>query len=577
MCGISGCFGFSDGGSLDRVKVMNSSMRHRGPDASGSFLVSPEIGSIGHVRLSIVDVSERSNQPFKNADGSVYLCFNGEIINAKKLKSGLRYEFITESDTEVVLAGYLQEGDSFFQKMNGMFAILLVDLRLNKIKLVRDCFGVKPLWYALNNGALAISSEEAAFEKIGWSLKNGDYGKWFLGFRYLPTSKGYLFHSRKVMPGTICEWNIQASYDEPEVREFMRAFSPPESQDLKEPNNNLREELDWRFTNAIMEWSVSDVPITSFLSSGIDSALVVDGLHRSGHDITAYTACFDVQGYSEEDAVKKFCSRRSIRSYVKTIDQDSFLDAFHKYSTFRKGAVGVANEVAIAVLTEKVAEKYKVVFSGEGADELFGGYGRLFRAPEEFSHSQENFVVSDEFIEGFIRKYNYVQGTSSWSIFGWQKEEVELEFAQFAKERMRSRHAHEWVFEFFQEIHLPGLLERLDFATMNASVEGRPVFLHQDLWHWVNRCVPRSLKLKWKDDASKHVGRPAAEYSGIHDSPKYLLRELAQMRLSREESRINKIGFPVPVRKWIQNGNALKIDGASDAEFWLVNNLKNIL
>ena len=573
MCGISGSFGFNDAGDLERIKVMNHAIRHRGPDAGGAKLISSEVGAIGHVRLSIIDVSERSNQPFSNQQQNVFICFNGEIINASELKAEIAYDFATTSDTEVILAGYLQEGDSFFEKMTGMFAILLVDLRINKVKLIRDCFGIKPLWYAVRNGALAISSEERAFAAIGWSEKNRDFGKWYLGFRYCPSIEGRLKKSRKVKPGHIYEWSIGTHYGEPSISHFMNAHSDQQVNEVNEAE--LLEDLDWRFTKAVDQWSVSDVPVTSFLSSGIDSALVVDSLWRAGHNLSAYTACFNIENYSEQEAVSRFCKRRGIESQIRMIGKKDFMMNYEKYAKNRSGLVGVANEIAIGMLTENVADRFKVVFSGEGADELFGGYGRLFRYPEQFSSSVEDFRVSDEFVLGFVQKYNYVKNSQSWLTFGWEKHESEQDFAQFLSEALQSKFAHGWISEFFQTVHLPGLLERLDAATMSSSVEGRPVFLHQELWHWVNAKVPRSMKLKWHQNCPPNqlVKQAASTYSGVWDTPKFLLRELAKKRLSPDESRIQKIGFPVPVREWMVGSGAKEVDGASDAEFWLVNTL----
>lgn len=554
---------------------MNQAIGHRGPDANGVKVISEEVGAMGHVRLSIVDVTERSNQPMGNRQQDVIICFNGEIINANELKAYLAYDFQTTSDTEVILAGYLQEGDSFFEKMNGMFAILLLDLRVSKIKLVRDCFGIKPLWYAINDGALAVSSEERALEAIGLSDRNMEFGKWFLGFRYNPTVEGWLRKSRKVQPGHIYEWDIGGQYGKPRISRFMNVFSSAVIEEFKE--EELLEELEWRFTKALKQWSIADVPVTSFLSSGIDSALVVHGLCSLGHDLTAFTACFDVEHYSEKEAVSRFCESRNIESKIRMITQEDFMKNYEEYSKKRSGLIGVANEVAIAMLTENVAERFKVVFSGEGADELFGGYGRLFRFPEQFSQSAKDFRVSEEFVREFIQKYNYVKNPESWLNFGWKIQETEEEFGQFLTEKLQSKFAYDWIAEFFQVIHLPGLLERLDSATMSSSVEGRPVFLHQELWHWVNLKVPRSMKLKWHDQCNIHqlVTQKSSTYSGVWDTPKYLLRELAKRKLSAEESQIQKIGFPVPVREWMRSSIKEEFQGASDGEFWLVNALND--
>ena len=173
MCGITGSFGRGVVDHPQCVQRMNEALRHRGPDASGVHDLGQGRGAAGHVRLSIIDVSERSNQPFKSADGRVILAFNGEVINANELKQSLDYDFQTTCDTEVLLAGYLIHGAAFFAELVGMFAAQIVDLRKNQIILVRDEFGIKPLWIWHHRDRLLVASEERAINALpllNWSI-----------------------------------------------------------------------------------------------------------------------------------------------------------------------------------------------------------------------------------------------------------------------------------------------------------------------------------------------------------------------------------------------------------------------
>jgi asparagine synthase (glutamine-hydrolysing) len=351
---------------------MRDAMKHGGPDDCGIYIDDTFPLAFGHRRLSFLDLSPLGHQPMKDDSGKIILIFNGEIYNFLEIRKELeqkQYRFRSGSDTEVIIASYLEWGKECFKRFNGMFALAILDKRSNKLLLVRDHAGIKPLYYSIQKDALYFASEVRAFTSINpnWP-ENKDWKKYFLMFGHLPEPITTLDNVQPLQKGTILEIDLPSL--EATSHRFFQLYYNYTIDDKEEAIAKVHEKL----TNAVERHLISDAPIGLFLSGGLDSSLLTllakpfipDSLH-------ALSIIFDNEKYSEkyyqELIIKK--TNANHRSYLVT-EQDfreclpDIIEAMDQPS----------NDGINSYFICKYAKEYglKAVLSGLGADELFGGY-----------------------------------------------------------------------------------------------------------------------------------------------------------------------------------------------------------
>jgi|TARA_B110000483_G_scaffold190039_1_gene225501 asparagine synthase (glutamine-hydrolysing) len=570
MCGITGIYSKDNIPNIEeRIQKMNFSIKHRGPDAGGNYIEN-NIG-LGHRRLSIIDTREVSNQPMHSNSNIWHLVFNGEIYNFEEIKMQLNYNFKTNSDTEVIIAAVEEKGlDWFIKQANGMFAIALYNSETKELFLVRDRLGIKPFYFYNDGDNFIFSSEIKAILSSGLvdAKFNEEAVDEYLANRYIRAPYTFFKNIFQVNSGTYLSVSKDLSVIENKYWDIPDAFNISTEYNEEEILKGLDDELN----KAIKYRLIADVPLGTYLSGGVDSSLItaITALNNK-EKVNTYTIGFDEINefeYSEIIAEKYKTEHHEI-----LMKKEHYMSNWERLINFKDAPLGVPNEIPLAVMSSKLKEKITVVLSGEGADELMGGYGRIYRAP--FDYVNEN--TSESFYDYFISKYDYVPRSMRDQLISTPKSyrnefdtEIKADFSKSSNE--------ESVFKFFHKYHVKGLLQRVDMTTMQTSVEARVPFLDHNLIEFSYRNIPYNLKLRWINEEAKNKASSmnSNQYSENLDTPKYLLRKLSYKYLPKEIVERKKIGFPVPLTEWFDNLESLAKEFLPNAN-WLKKGVVNDL
>ena len=369
MCGINGVYNHLNLNDPRRqVLNMNSMSSHRGPDHTDIYIDQDVV--LGHNRLSIIDLDKRSNQPFICSDKKVILSFNGEIYNFQELKSQLKqYHFITNSDTEVVVAAYKKWGIHFLTKLDGMFAMALWDLEHKKLFLARDPMGIKPLYYYQNNNSVAFSSEIRSLFECDLVPRKLNHG----------TLHDYLNYSTVHSPHTIIDgvFMLKAGC-------FLQIdennFSISSYWDIRDSfkkelsSENIHESIKTLFLDSVSKRLISDVPFGAFLSGGIDSSAVVAAAARSSSKpVKTFCVSFDDKAYDESNYAKIVANLYQTDHYEIKLTPNEFLKDLPSALQAMDHPSGDGPNSYIVSKAAK-STGVSMVLSGLGGDELFAGY-----------------------------------------------------------------------------------------------------------------------------------------------------------------------------------------------------------
>lgn len=570
MCGITGIYSKDNIPNIEeRIQKMNFSIKHRGPDAGGNYIEN-NIG-LGHRRLSIIDTREVSNQPMHSNSNIWHLVFNGEIYNFEEIKLQLNYNFNTNSDTEVIIAAVEEKGlDWFIKQANGMFAIALYNSETKELFLVRDRLGIKPLYFYNDGDNFIFSSEIKAILSSGLvdAKFNEEAVDEYLANRYIRAPYTFFKNIFQVNSGTYLSVSKDLSSIENKYWDIPDAFNASTEYNEEEILKGLDDELN----KAIKYRLIADVPLGTYLSGGVDSSLItaITALNKK-EKVKTYTIGFEEINefeYSEVIAEKYKTEHHEI-----LMKKEDYMSNWERLINFKDAPLGVPNEIPLAVMSSKLKEKITVVLSGEGADELMGGYGRIYRAP--FDYVNED--TSESFYDYFISKYDYVPRSMRDQLISTPKSyrnefdtEIKADFSKSSNE--------ESVFKFFHKYHVKGLLQRVDMTTMQTSVEARVPFLDHNLIEFSYRNIPYNLKLRWVNEEAKNKASSmnSNQYSEKLDTPKYLLRKLSYKYLPKGIVERKKIGFPVPLTEWFDNLESLAKEFLPNAN-WLKEGVVNDL
>lgn len=369
MCGIAGIavWGRGEPPSEEKVRAQCAVLRHRGPDGEG-WIVEEGVG-LGMTRLAVIDV-EGGEQPIFNEDRSVRVVYNGEIYNYRELRKELEakgHRFRTATDTEVIVHLYEEEGDDFPARLNGMFGLALHDRRRRRLLLVRDAMGVKPLYYGFAGDRLLFASEVKGILAAGIMKPSLDLDALaeFLSWEYVPAPRTLMKEIRKLEPGALLALDLSSG-----EREERRWWSIPSAgEGDRRTEAEWEEAVDGKIAECVRRQLVSDVPLGALLSGGVDSSLVVAGMGEA----RTFSIGFDDETYDE-------------RRYAEAVA--AHLGASHRYEVLRPDLAGLFDRlmphlddpigdfsVFPTYLVSKLArEEVTVALSGDGGDELFGGY-----------------------------------------------------------------------------------------------------------------------------------------------------------------------------------------------------------
>jgi asparagine synthase (glutamine-hydrolysing) len=376
--GVCGFFGGTDP-SWDYAAALRA-IAHRGPDASDLHLASPV--SVGFQRLAIIDLAPEANQPMFAADGVSWMVFNGEIYGFRRLRRELEkrdHLFRTSSDTEVALNAYLEWGDDFVEHLDGMFAIVVWDARVRRLKLYRDRPGIKPLYYFYDGRRFAFASElkalEAAVAPADLAI-DGTALYDFLGYRYVPAPKTLYRQCFKLAPAHRLSFDpATGALDGPHRYWQLPVPSEPVRRSPADAADELRALID----ASVREQMIADVPLGFFLSGGVDSSVVVASAARIGGRISTFSIGFDADEVSETPYAREVAGLFGTDHHERILVRDAAQELLPRLKHWFDEPFADESAMPTFLVSRTARERVTVVLTGDGGDEVFGGYSTYAR------------------------------------------------------------------------------------------------------------------------------------------------------------------------------------------------------
>jgi len=554
MCGICG-IAHADAQqdvSEERLRRMRLSLSHRGPDGHGERRCQG-VG-LAHTRLSIIDVAGGA-QPLSNEDGSVWVTFNGEIYNYVELAGGLRsrgHDFRTRSDTEVLVHLYEERGPSFVTALNGMFAFALHDTRKQRVVLARDHFGIKPLFYAVKDGQLVFGSEiKAVLAGIDAPAETSPLAvQEYLLFRCCAGDRTFFSGVRRLPPGSYAVWEGG--------RLSIHSYWTPSGGDTTEPGSldDAASLLEQKLEASVQSQLMSEVPLGTYCSGGVDSGVAsVYAARRSSHRLHTFSVGFRDPAWDESALARDTAQRIGSEHHVFDADAQRYHDALPGFIWNHDEPLGHPNSVFIGLLSKYARQLVTVVLTGEGADELFGGYPRhhIARINALLGHwprwlrqgasqtlrslgLRRLRMLGDHlplpFPEAVVLNSAYLSPRQGERLTGTAPSEPMMLRVSEAESLEVPGDAVSSIVRYDQRTYLPCLLDRMDRMTMAAGVEARVPFLDVGIAEWANALPP---KYRLGAFGNKRV-----------------VKRLATRYLSRGVTHGPKSGFGVPVGDWLR-------------------------
>ncbi len=578
MCGINGILHLDSQRKVDErvLTQMRDALEHRGPDDKGIF-IDNHLG-FGHRRLSILDVTTAGHQPFLSEDGRYVIVFNGEIYNFKDFYPELRsngFEIKTHSDTEVLLKLYQLHGLNMLNRLNGMFAFAIWDKLEKKLVLVRDRMGVKPLYYALHNETIYFGSEQKALFTAGVPLKIAQDGVEEYIFNRFVAGENTLYEKvKKVLPGHA-------------MTVFFNGMTTLEKWwDLKREIQNhavIKKPMDWfteTFDDSIKLRMVSDVPVGVLLSAGLDSSSVLASLYEQKFkDIQAFNIGFKEQEHNESHLAKRLAEKYDYNFNSIVLEDKNLFDKLLSSTYYQDEPLMHLNEPHLLALSQMAQPKVKVLLSGEGADELMGGYVRYkaLRYPSLLSSiatiGNLDLFANKPRYEKLIR-YAQLKNNADLVLYNGSNiypKDIEQTFGitsvpnnEYRKQiyseakSLYPNNLRRQALYFDQHTYLCSLLDRNDRSTMGSSIECREPFLDPRLISGIG-----SLDDHWFFKGKKG---------------KYILKASLGKRLPEEILNFRKVGLSAPWGDYITKSPAFKeeIDSFSKSDLFEMPYFQNI-
>ncbi|MBB4264032.1 asparagine synthase (glutamine-hydrolyzing) [Bradyrhizobium sp. CIR3A] len=546
-------------------------LAHRGPDASGSCVTSSF--AFAHRRLAIIDLDPRSNQPFLDEELGLAVTYNGEIYNYRDLRRDLLrrgYRFRTESDTEVLCKAFACWGIDSLKRLRGMFAFGIHDQKTGTAFLVRDRLGIKPLYYArVDNGFVFASQPSAILRWPRVRSKLDPVGlSSFLSYRAIFGERTLFADIRKLQPGTWLKITAQS-------HEHARWWDPARLDDSDDCS------LETLIGSAVEEHLVADTPVAALLSGGLDSSVLAFELSRhSAHKPTCFTGIVCGDTYVESPYAVEVAKALKLSHVLVRLPGATSLDVVKRLTALRGHPIGMHNEAAMYLLARAVAHSHKVLLTGEGADEIFLGYSRIFRLsfdlrrqaflsalPDVIGRPARRHLGLPKFeareFEFFLARYTYFPQSEKMELAtsAWRKDIVfDAELIDWMNNAYNSGGAtpDERIRHFFVRHHLPALLEMVDNTTMAAGVESRVPFTDHRIVALALR-MSFSKHLRWKDPFAsvRAAFAPIEKFSETLDVSKAALRTLYRDRLPASVITRKKLGFPLPLGQWATDQSSM--------------------
>jgi asparagine synthase (glutamine-hydrolysing) len=563
MCGIAGYLSL-DGGPAPAslVEAMTRALAHRGPDGEG-FHVDGPVG-LGHRRLAIIDLSPHGAQPKSTADGRVWITYNGEIFNFQDVRRELearRHHFRTRSDTEVILTAYLEWGRACLHRLNGMFALALWDGRTRELWLARDRFGVKPLFYAWTPHALTFASEiKGLLPALPAPALDEEALHHFLSLNYTPAPRTLFRGVSQLPPGH--QLVVRADGD-------VRVDRWWELEPAAAPTDAVAEVealVDDAVTRRLLS---SDVEVGAFLSSGVDSSVVVAAMaRRAPQRVRTFTARFAERGYDEEAAAAHAAVALGTLHTPAPVG-DSDLEALPDIVRHSEELTADSSMLAVYALARRASRDVKVVLTGDGADEVFGGYPTYFATSLAGAYRRVPRPVRERVVRPAVARLPVSDAKAS----------LESRLRRFVGADPKSAaDAHAAWRVIFTEEEKRRLFTEPDGAFAPTASLYEPYLTRAAAWDPVNRLLYADLAFYLPNDMLVKVDRmtmawgleartPYLDYRLVEllaalpsrvkcgrwgTRPKVLLRRVARRMLPPEVRPGPKAGFNLPIARWLR-------------------------
>ena len=575
MCGFVG-FVDKTKDKEKTIKKMADLIKHRGPDSDGYY--TDDNIALGFRRLSIIDL-EGGTQPIYNEEKDKLIFFNGEIYNYKYLKEDLiekGHKFSTNTDTEVILHGYEEYKEDFLLMLRGMFAFVIYDLKTKELFGARDFYGIKPLYYAKMKDSFMFGSEIKSFlghSKFKKEL-NRDMLEQYLTFQYSVGSDTFFKNVYKLIPGHYFKYKNGKL----EIKRYYEIkFEPNKERTLEEWEKGIREVID----DSIEAHKVSDVEVGSFLSSGVDSSLIAT---LSNVDKT-FTVGYSNKKYSEIDYAKDLSKKIKVTNISKEITKEEYFEKFPMIEYYFDEPLADPSAVALYFVANIASQHVKVALSGEGSDEIFGGYN-IYHEP----YSVSWYYKIPYFIRRFIgicvyplrhhRGFNFLYRRSRkledryiGNAFMFEPVEVK----KILSYKTGKKTYKDFTKPFYDKCKNYDDVTKMQYIDFNFWLIG-DILLKADKMSMANSLEVRVPYLdRILIDYAK--GLPT-KYKIKDGQTKYAFRKVANEVLESKFADKKKLGFPVPIREWIKEEdiyNKIKDTFSRSSSFFKVDEITKLL
>ncbi len=533
------------------IKAMADRIVHRGPDQD-DYYVDGDV-SLGFRRLSIIDL-EGGSQPITNEDGTKVLVFNGEIYNFMPLREELinkGHIFKTRTDSEVILHGFEEYGRDLLNRLRGMFAFVIWDKKEKKLFGARDIFGIKPFFYYLDGENFLFGSEIKSFLSNPLFKKelNEERIPDYLCFEYIPTTETLFKNVYKMEPGSFFEYKNGEFKTE-------RYFTPEYDIDDTENMEYWENLIDETFKGSTVAHGIADVEVGCFLSSGVDSSYVVHEMAKR-NKVKTFSVGYAEEKYSELDKAVKFAKHEDIPNFTKKITAEEYFEVAPMVQYYMDEPLPNPSAVALYFLARLASEQVKVVLSGEGADELFGGY-HYYREPLDFEKYMRVPQGLRNMLGGIAEKMPAFHGKRFLTRGRYPIEQRFIrcnyvfnhsEVDKVLSKKIPSKEPWVYTQEFFDEVESEDDITKMQYADIRT-------WLVQDILVKADRMsMANSLELRvpfLDREMLKIALRIPSKYRITPETTKAALRGAAAKELPKETSEMRKTGFLTPLNDWLR-------------------------
>ena len=584
MCGFAGYI--HNYGTFDKEEVihkMADRIKHRGPD-DAHYYIDDGI-ALGFRRLSIIDL-EGGRQPILNEDGSLVLLFNGEIYNYQELREELikaGHVFTTKTDSETILHGYEEYGKKILDRLRGMFAFIIWNKNTKELFGARDIFGIKPFYYYKKGKEFMFGSEIKSFLSHPNFEKelDEDMIPLYLSYEYSPDERT-IFKNVFKLPGAHC-----FTYKNGELkveRYYKIEYKIEDDKSLEYWEDAITKE----FTESVSMHQIADVEVGCFLSSGVDSSYVVKEISKGTKKVKTFSVGYEEEKYSELPYAQDFSNVIGVPNIANKVSADEFFDAVPEIQYYMDEPLPNPSEIPLYFLAKNARRYVKVVLSGEGADELFGGYP-MYLAGGHFDHYSHKVPRPVRKVLGTVAKHcpnfkgkNFLVRGAMEPYQRFMRANYVFQSAErqkFLKRPIASKVPEEYSKRYFNEV------SNLDEPTQLQYVDMHTWMIYDILLKADRMSMANSLELRvpFLDKKMLELStRIPSRYRAANETTKIALRGAAIKQQLERTANKKKLGFPVPLNDWLREDkyyNKVKAAFQSDIaeKFFVTSELMKLL